>query len=590
MIIATVVCLVIPAIVTWGISSQLTKAELTKQTLTNVEGSMELVYQHVYSLINEMIYISNKIQFDSEINSLLIENRSFEKRGKKEDFIIQRWTNDKRINHLLNFVLITKSKYYITIISPDGTSYANYSYQHFNPESFFKEEEWYDKLQHLGALETYWVGLQKAYIPQDKEESPYFITIARALKGSFAEPYGYLFISIPESSISSAFQNYGQDQKFMIINNENTILSHTDPHMVGHVAQVDDYPVGEPNLIKMSNSEEFVLAKELSFGGWKLISIAPSKNILGFIKNLYGNINLIQIIIFLIFITAIILIIRKLTSSILKLSSVASQVNQGNLSVRSNIIGKDEIGKLGKSFDLMLDRVNHMIIQIKKEQEQKRKAELEMLQAQLNPHFLFNILNSIRMRILLKGDNENAELLSSLSSFLRMSINRNNEFISLSEELDTVTHYMKLINFRNKEEIDLIIRIPSQCLAYQVPRFILQPLIENAIFHGLEQGEGTIIIEVIQKEQIMTIAVRDNGRGMSSEEVDIILERLHIKAQPEGVSRGIGISNVYDRLNILFNSEFSMEIESEEKKGTKVTLQLPVKKVGDKFAQNYVSG
>src|SRR5690606_4660412 len=114
-----------------------------------------------------------------------------------------------------------------------------------------------------------------------------------------------------------------------------------------------------------------------------------------------------------------------------KLSSVASQVNQGNLSVRSNIIGKDEIGKLGKSFDLMLDRVNHMIIQIKKEQEQKRKAELEMLQAQLNPHFLFNILNSIRMRILLKGDNENAELLSSLSSFLRMSINRNNEFISL---------------------------------------------------------------------------------------------------------------------------------------------------------------
>src|SRR5690606_6553201 len=140
----------------------------------------------------------------------------------------------------------------------------------------------------------------------------------------------------------------------------------------------------------------------------------------------------------------------RFTYSIRKLSRVAAQVEVGNLLVRSRIEGPDEIGMLGKSFDLMLDKINEMITQIKEEQEQKKKAELEMLLAQLNPHFLFNILNSISVRVLMKGDAEHAELLNSLSTFLRMSINRNNEFITLTEELDTINHYMKLVNFKNK--------------------------------------------------------------------------------------------------------------------------------------------
>jgi two-component system sensor histidine kinase YesM len=105
--------------------------------------------------------------------------------------------------------------------------------------------------------------------------------------------------------------------------------------------------------------------------------------------------------------------------------------------------------------------------------------------AQLNPHFLFNILNSISVRILMKGDAEHAELLNSLSSFLRMSINRNNEFISLAEELDTIKHYMKLVNFKNKDDISLAVDVPPELLTYQVPRFVLQPLVENAVVHGL---------------------------------------------------------------------------------------------------------
>src|SRR5690606_5826160 len=148
-------------------------------------------------------------------------------------------------------------------------------------------------------------------------------------------------------------------------------------------------------------------------------------------------------------------LISRLTKPMQRLGRVAAQVESGRLEVRSHIRGSDEIGQLGRSFDQMLDRVAAMIEQIRTEQTLKRKAELDMLQAQINPHFLFNVLNSIRMRIMMKGDADSAALISSLAALLRMTINRSNELIPLREEADTVVHYVRLMNFRHNEQIQL---------------------------------------------------------------------------------------------------------------------------------------
>src|SRR5690606_15831179 len=113
----------------------------------------------------------------------------------------------------------------------DGTSYANYTLRNENPAAMFQKEEWFGRLAELGALETYWVGLQEAYVPQEQDKSPYFITVARALRSSFKEPYGYLFISIPEAAISDVFKNYGSNQEFAVIDRHGTILSHSNRSM-----------------------------------------------------------------------------------------------------------------------------------------------------------------------------------------------------------------------------------------------------------------------------------------------------------------------------------------------------------------------
>ena len=582
MILATIVCLLIPGIVTLSLSSYLTQKELKKQTLKNVEGSTELVYQHVHRLINEMIYMSNKIQFDSEINAILIENRSYTKLEDHEyskEIIQNKWANDRRLNHLLNFVFIAGSQHYITIVSPDGTSYANYTLRNENPAALFQKEEWFGRLAELGALETYWVGLQEAYVPQEQDKSPYFITVARALRSSFKEPYGYLFISIPEAAISDVFKNYGSNQEFAVIDRHGTILSHSNRSMVGKAFPFQGLASSEEKLIQSGREELLVTTRELTFGGWNLVSLSNYTNIVGVIDRLYRNIHFIQVLIFFLFVTAIIWIIRKLTASIRRLSDVAAQVELGHLRIRSHIDGEDEIGRLGKSFDHMLDRIQDMIVQIRNEQEQKKKAELEMWLAQLNPHFLFNILNSISVRILMKGDAEHAELLNSLSSFLRMSINRNNEFISLAEELDTIKHYMKLVNFKNKDDISLAVDVPPELLTYQVPRFVLQPLVENAVVHGLQQQEGTIRVSARRDQDLLIIAVEDDGCGMTPERLQTV--RAWIAADPwreDGASTmGIGLRNVRNRMNILYGTDFSMELESEPGQGTRVRLKIPVR-------------
>jgi two-component system sensor histidine kinase YesM len=228
----------------------------------------------------------------------------------------------------------------------------------------------------------------------------------------------------------------------------------------------------------------------------------------------------------------------------------------------------------------MLDRVEKMIEQIKVEQAQKRKAELAMLQSQINPHFLFNILNSIRLRIMMRGDEENAELLFSLSRLLRMTIQQRDEYTSLHDELHIVRSYVELLNFRQADEVTLDTDCTSESLGVKIPRFLLQPVIENAYIHGLRQESGRILIRTWTQDSRLLIAIEDNGRGMD----EVTLNRLRaevgseppeLEAMPSSRLAHIGMSNVYERLYLTYGSAFQVTIDSIPGQGTTFLFVLP---------------
>lgn len=189
-----------------------------------------------------------------------------------------------------------------------------------------------------------------------------------------------------------------------------------------------------------------------SLTGWKLVSLTPYDRAVFKLNVIFKRVFMFQLASFCLFMVLLLYLLGKFTRPLVRLGRVAETVQRGNLEVRSGIRGEDEIGYLGQSFDLMLDKVKETIGEITKTQVRKRKAELAMLQAQINPHFLFNVLNSIRMKVLRKGDSESAEMISSLSKLLRMTISQDKGVIPLHEEVDLAIDYVRLMNMRQKRE------------------------------------------------------------------------------------------------------------------------------------------
>ncbi|GBG09750.1 putative two-component sensor histidine kinase, partial [Paenibacillus agaridevorans] len=329
--------------------------------------------------------------------------------------------------------------------------------------------------------------------------------------------------------------------------------------------------------------EQYLLAShKLTYSDWSLVHVTRYKDATQKINFIWRTNLLIQVSFFSLFLFILIIFVRQLTKPLARLGRVAGEIEAGNLTIRAKIKGNNEIGKVGRSFDKMLDRIEGMIKQAVLDQTKKRKLELEMLQAQIHPHFLFNILNSIRLKILMKNDQENASLIQAMSHLLRMTINRNNEFIPLYQEIEIVSHYIKLMNMRQQHPILYEVDMTEKARMVEVPRLFIQPLIENAYIHGLNEGGGTITITSRVDHQCLRVTVADNGKGMTEDRRKQLLKHLHMEEdalyteERKGGLCGIGVKNVYERLKLIYGPTVRVLIDSAPNQGTQITLLIPM--------------
>ncbi|GIQ66572.1 hypothetical protein PACILC2_51400 [Paenibacillus cisolokensis] len=579
LIASSIICLLLPAAITLIVSSRNTEAVVKRHAIDNALGTLEVMDRYIVNTVNKMLYVSNYIQFDSEIGSILMQQWN-ESRVGGEDRSVEHFLNARKITEKLENISFPGEKTHITILLNDGTSYTNYSHLDYDPSRFF-QEPWFGKLTELPSFATYWIGTHPSYLATDREKGKYLITIAKTIKSFSSEPYGYLIVSLSEERISE-FRAKIAEQEHMLLDSRGTILSHADTRRIGqpfsHFRQLSDKD--KATLITVNRKDYLLLHRKLPFSDWMLVSMVPYRAAVAQINTVQGTNFILQAVFFAVFLLILVTLVRQFTKPVYRLGRVVAQVEAGNLNIRTRIQGGDEISRLGHSFDRMLDRIEEMIRQVTLEQSRKRKAELEMLQAQINPHFLFNVLNSIRMRIKLKGDDENAALISSLSSLLRMTINRNNEFVPLHEEVETVAHYFRLMNFRLAEPIVLKTDIAPDTALAEVPRFIIQPILENSLIHGFRDYPGTVSISAWKQEDRLVLQVSDTGRGMDREELERLERKLAKAAVPgeeaaEGLS-GIGLNNVFERLRLIYGQRFQYRIDSRPGEGTTITMQIPL--------------
>ena len=303
---------------------------------------------------------------------------------------------------------------------------------------------------------------------------------------------------------------------------------------------------------------------------WNIIQEIPS-NISMKISNKIISITTL-IIMFVSFIALIITykLSKWITKPIIQIKNKMQEVTGGNLKSQIIVNREDEIGDLQESFNSMVNQLNTSIENIKESEKQKRVAELSFLQAQINPHFLYNTLSGIRFLISMGKNEEAEEMLYRFTKLLRAILPKASEMITLGDEIENIKNYGELQQMRYPNSFEIEYHIEERVLDFKIPSFILQPILENAILYSMEKENnfGYIKVTASEENEHIKIIIEDNGIGMSKDKLITVLNK--------GVSiNSVGVTNVHERIQLNYGMKYGLRIESEEGKGTKVIFILP---------------
>ncbi|MEI0737223.1 histidine kinase [Paenibacillus sp. JTLBN-2024] len=292
---------------------------------------------------------------------------------------------------------------------------------------------------------------------------------------------------------------------------------------------------------------------------------------------------------FVIFSISSMFIAKRLHRPIQKLQRVVRQFGMGNLDARLEVKGRDDIAELSRTLNTMLDQLQGLIHDIEQEQEQKRVMELEALFMQIRPHFLINTLNSVKCSLILQQDHLHSGIIDSLMSLLRAYM-KFNEPATLQEECELMRHYVDIMKIRNDIPVQLTIELEPGLASWTMPKLMLQPLIENAIVHGLmDHPDACIRIRAQRKQGFVTIEIEDNGDGIEEERLLMVNDRLQIPdSGPDTPYDRVGLINVAQRLRLSFGSEAGIALVPNKRRGITAVLRIPDRDTRNTHPGRYV--
>lgn len=307
--------------------------------------------------------------------------------------------------------------------------------------------------------------------------------------------------------------------------------------------------------------------------GWKIYTMVPYSDISAQVQSLNHSILLSIILCNLLILVCLLVVSLAITAPVKKLIEAMREVQQGNFDYRIDNKRSDEMGRLMETFNYMVFKIDMLIKEVYQEKLAQKNAELEALQSQINPHFLYNTLDTINWMLLEKKEYEISGIVVSLGEMMKYAISRSSRTVALREEIHHVSNYLLIQKERMEDKLEYEIDIPHQYESVQVPRLILQPLVENAIIHGIETG-GKVSIRVYEREEDggCWLEVSDNGAGMDEE---------HLKRLRDGTTemrmdhRSIGVENVNKRIRLYYGEEFGLTIESRLGEGTVIRFCIP---------------
>lgn len=460
--------------------------------------------------------------------------------------------------------------------------------------------DWYNKaIEAKGTPiwnETY---LFKQYYSTDKSDEN-LISISRQIrKDYFGEPLGVVNISIRESEIAQTLQDIKQysTQKVMIINNNGEILSSSDEELDKLAISNGDtfkqifnnnreYLISNRKGIKdvkVGNSNYIFLFATLNKNNWKLVSIVDKDEVL---STFYVMKRYTMFVSFLALILGAIFVVITSASiyrpiSILK--SAMQKAREGNLDVRIIEERRDEFKQLYDSFNSMIETINNLINELYEKKLLATEAELKALQSNINPHFLYNIFETMIWMIELGNTEDLKKMVIALSKFYRLVLSEGRDIITVKEAAEQIENYITVQKIRYKDMLNVDIDIDPQIFNYKMLNMLLQPIVENSIVHGIQgkSGSGNIKIqgkaENVEGKKLMVFTIEDDGIGIQKERLEEIKNSLeNYNKSQDGKDGYYALKNINQRIKLHYGSEYGIDIKSVYGQGTRVVLAIPI--------------
>ncbi len=474
--------------------------------------------------------------------------------------------------------------YDVFVLGENGFNYSSQTGNQYHFESI-KQQLWYHRMLEDNEALTFVSSFQDVFtdpLPQKPAANRYVFSAAKKIFGEDGSVIGVVLINLDEkllSDLASLAPDY--ENNIYIVDARGNIVSHSIKSMLGlnfiNVQRFEElYGRNNYSTIYKSGENYLLTSYYDQQTGWTIISEVPGRVIF---KPLYMAYSFIFLLIALCFLFALLSAFyssRKISQPILKLCHSMAQMKEGNFTAIDEAGSYEEIELLKTSFNEMALEIQRLMEEIKVKEANKRKSELDFLRAQINPHFLYNTLFSIQCLIETRQNDKALYMMAAFIDLLKKTLTTDSLLITLAEEYSNTQKYLVLQQCRYGDKISFEMDLDEGVADCMVPALLLQPVVENAIFHGLEAktGQGMIIVEAHIENDHLLITVTDDGIGMNPQILKLWKERKLEKIRKQKDS--LGLANVFNRIKINFGEAYGISIESSPNIGTAITCVLPV--------------
>ena len=468
----------------------------------------------------------------------------------------------------------------IGLIQKDGNRLFNNGGQQKNAYLDLDTQAWYKN-----AITSNRSVLTSSHVQHViRGERPWVITVSRGVRNftGSGNREGVVFIDLNYSAISELCDqnSIGSKGYVFLLDQDGNVVYHPQQQQLYNELQTENIDLvmntDKETLMDGSgdNAKIYTISRSEKTG-WTVVGCTNVAELLKDSKKARSIYVLVAAILVVVALVLSNLISRNITRPLQQLRDSMARVQEGDFrAAEVEVTSRNEVGSLTRSFNVMTSRIQELMKQNIYEQQQKRKSELKALQSQINPHFLYNTLDSIIWMAEGKKNEEVVVMTASLARLLRQSISNEEEQVPIGQEVEYARSYLTIQKMRYKDKLEFQIQVDAQIMGVPIIKLVLQPLIENAIYHGLKykEGKGLLIVRGYREGENAVIQIKDNGAGMDEQTLSHIFEKHKVNYR----SNGVGVYNVQKRLQLYYGMDYGITYSSRQGEGTTASIVIPM--------------